>query len=488
MKRHPTTAFGALAVLFGSALSPLVVSAAPASGAMTPVAARAAAGFGNWDRSIQPIVDFVERERGLKFKNAVPVTLLSDKAFRKELDIDESKVTKEERDDLDESVRVMRALGLLSGKVDLLKETETLHGEAVAAFYDPEKKRIRVRGKRLNLLIRTTLAHELTHALQDQHFNLTKLEESLTDDEANSLTALVEGDASLVETAFIDNLSEADRAKYDRLEAEDASAFDPESVESVPEILQVFFSAPYVFGEPLVSALRATGGTKALNRAFRKPPTTEDQLLDPRRFLAKEPVRKVKTLKLRKGEKKLDAGTFGAFGLYLMLSARIDPKIALGAVDGWGGDQHLAYTNAKDQTCERVAIRGDTAQDTARLFDVLEQWAAAMPANTASAKRTSGLATFETCDPGPDVTFDVGDVQQASAIPVARTTIFAEFLQSGLPLEMAGCTAHKMAIGLDSEILAADVLTPEQEVMLGQRVQLWSQQCVLEQSGAGSRS
>ncbi len=260
------------------------------------------------------------------------------------------------------------------------------------------------------------------------------------------------------------------------------------SVESVPEILQVFFSAPYVFGEPLVSALRATGGTKALNRAFRKPPTTEDQLLDPRRFLAKEPVRKVKTPKLRKGEKKLDAGTFGAFGLYLMLSARIDPKIALGAVDGWGGDQHLAYTNAKKQTCERVAIRGDTAQDTARLFDVLEQWAAAMPANTASAKRTSGLATFETCDPGPDATFDIGDVQQASAIPVARTTIFAEFLQSGLPLEMAGCTAHKMAIGLDSEILAADVLTPEQEVMLGQRVQLWSQQCVLEQSGAGSRS
>ena len=78
--------------------------------------------------------------------------------------------------DLARSEAQLRAVGLVAGGVDLLDSVSDLQQSGVLAYYDPKRERITVRGKELDVARRVTLAHELTHALQDQHFDLESLQ------------------------------------------------------------------------------------------------------------------------------------------------------------------------------------------------------------------------------------------------------------------------------------------------------------------------
>ena len=75
-----------------------------------------------------------------------------------------------------------------------------------------------IRGKNLaDVATRVTVVHELTHALQDQHFDLNKLTDATKTSGADTaLTALIEGDAVRVENKYVDALSKADQNAYDK--------------------------------------------------------------------------------------------------------------------------------------------------------------------------------------------------------------------------------------------------------------------------------
>ena len=84
------------------------------------------------------------------------------------------------------------------------KLLETVTGEQVIGYYDPRSKRMRIvsgNGADSPALVDITLAHELTHALEDQVFGL-KEPEGGTDDETTARTALVEGTATFVTSEF----------------------------------------------------------------------------------------------------------------------------------------------------------------------------------------------------------------------------------------------------------------------------------------------
>ena len=68
-------------------------------------------------------------------------------------------------EDLESFEGELRAVGLLSGDVDLVEAVGTLQDEGSLAFYDPESERITVRGSDLTPRLRVTLVHELTHAV-----------------------------------------------------------------------------------------------------------------------------------------------------------------------------------------------------------------------------------------------------------------------------------------------------------------------------------
>ena len=85
--------------------------------------------------------------------------------------------------------------------------------KALLAYYDQDEDRIIIRGTEISPALSVTLVHELTHALQDQHFDLDREDES-EDGGDEVFRSLVEGDATRVEDGYIASLSDDDRARY----------------------------------------------------------------------------------------------------------------------------------------------------------------------------------------------------------------------------------------------------------------------------------
>ena len=181
---------------------------------------------GEWDARIVEFVQFVEKERGLKFEHPIPVDFLSDKKFLKVLNGDHHKPTKAERTAAEHLAGQMRALGLVEGDVDLIGANEDLDAASVTGFYSDRTKRMVIRGTDIDdVVTRITVVHELTHTLQDQRFDLHKLDNVVRDSgEDFALTALIEGDARFVEEAYYFSLTDEEQAEYDNWDPGDGSA------------------------------------------------------------------------------------------------------------------------------------------------------------------------------------------------------------------------------------------------------------------------
>ena len=127
-----------------------------------------------WDSRVKEYVDVVEDQRDLEFKHPIYVDFLSVKAFKKQVTSDEDDLTDKDREEIKQATSMFRALGLIEGEIDLFDTMNELQGAGIVGYYDYETERIRIRGTKLTPTVQSTLVHELTHALQDQHFDLEK--------------------------------------------------------------------------------------------------------------------------------------------------------------------------------------------------------------------------------------------------------------------------------------------------------------------------
>jgi len=393
-----------------------------------------------WDPRVQDLVRFVEAERGLTFEYPVPVDFLTPEQFRDELTTETTDITPKDRRELLASEAIMRALGLLDGDIDLLDEFNTISTEGVAAFYDPARKRVFVPDGPLTPSLRATLAHELTHALQDQHYDLSAMQNDAPDDQASAQRALIEGDAQRIQQAYAGSLSDSDMAQY-REETKRATAESRRALEGVPPIIRAFFESPYVLGEGLMEALLLDGGPSRINQAFVEPPTSEEHLLDPFTYLDGDDPIEVSKPALAGGETEVDTGDLGAITWYLLLAERLDPRTALRAVDGWGGDSYVIY-RSQGRFCVRAAFQGDDLAETAEMERALTAWVDTMPQASAALTRDGPILTLRSCDPGPDVSSPMRDIaERALLIPLVRTSLTAGIEGGGLERPVARCAA-----------------------------------------------
>ena len=102
----------------------------------------------------------------------------------------------------------------MHGNIDLATSENNLAQSDVVGLYVDDKKTVFVRGTAMTPYVRVTLAHELTHALQDQYFDLQKLDANVKDGDGDALTALVEGDAVRDQNLYEQSLSPADQQLY----------------------------------------------------------------------------------------------------------------------------------------------------------------------------------------------------------------------------------------------------------------------------------
>jgi hypothetical protein len=304
---------------------------------------------------------FVEQERGLPFREEVDVEVLDDDAFLDALYAEDPSAP-EPRADRD-AERHERALGLLDEDVDLDEAVGESLDEGVVGFYDAVTGRLAVRGTEVDAFTKLVLVHELTHALQDQHFDIVRRDLEQTDDERSLVfQALVEGDATRVETAWLDAQPQAVQEElFEAFESGVGGAGEP--------VVEDLLGFPYYAGPELVAALLDQGGQEALDEAFTRPPSTTEQVVD---LTALPPA----TVEAPQADGKVvDAGVLGVLGLSLLLEQDpLDPGPAL----AWDGDRYVT-TEQGGRTCTVAAITPDDPASAAELRTALEQWAQDQP-------------------------------------------------------------------------------------------------------------
>ena len=341
---------------------------------------------------------FVEEERGLTFKEDVSVELLADDAFTERLleDFDE-----EAEAELAEAQVLYEALGIIEPGTDLAEVLREALGFGVIGFYDPEQGNLVVRGAALSPMARATLVHELTHALDDQHFELDRPQydepetgdsdgDGQPDELGFGFSALAEGNADSVEQAYTDGFSDEEQEQYD----DEQSALGDE-LPDVPEFLLQELSLPYVFGPDLVAALYDEGGQERLDAAFAAPPKTSEGVIHPEKYLADEAIVDVPQPEADPGgEVVWTDETLGEVHTFLFLLSELDPETAREAAAGWGGDRVVAWRDADDRACVRETVVGDSAAETEELHEAWTEWAEANDAIEATVDPLAGDAPF----------------------------------------------------------------------------------------------
>jgi hypothetical protein len=142
------------------------------------------------------LVKVVSRLRGLKVRRSVAMGVMTRDQILAEL---EKRLSEEyTEDEIAAESDVLKRLGLLPRDADYKRTILELLTDQVAGFYNPLTKRLNIAAWLPLVLQRPALAHEICHALQDQHFRLKRFTRPTKDDSDRQLAraALVEGDCT----------------------------------------------------------------------------------------------------------------------------------------------------------------------------------------------------------------------------------------------------------------------------------------------------
>ncbi len=258
----------------------------------------------SWASPIEPGIKAVETIRGKKFLREVRTVTIDRSDLSKYLT---EQMTRSTPYSLDDWGRILRALQLIDVEpAEILPKLLALYESQVLAFYDPHSHTYyAIRqlpslpdgAKRVvdpELLEETVMVHELTHALQDQHFALAGKEKAMMHDTDANLAyhAVLEGEAVLVMIAHMVgkagmdfDLVIQDEGMTETLTSavQADSMIDPATPRYFGELLKF----PYLKGLEFVLAAYKRGGWAAIDRIHADPPRTTREVLHPEQYFAR---------------------------------------------------------------------------------------------------------------------------------------------------------------------------------------------------------
>ena len=246
--------------------------------------------------------------------------------------------------------------------------------EQVAGYYDPKAQQfyladwIELEGQK------PVMAHELTHALQDQHFNLKRFENWPKGDSDAELAAhaLIEGDATLAMTLYMANNPLVALAFIRSLGAQEAAT---EQFKQAPRAIRESLLFPYEEGSAWATQLYKRGGWKMVSQAFTKLPQSSEQILHADKYFSYEAPQKLALPDFKSALgpswKRLDYDVNGEWGTYLILDEFLnDATESKRASAGWGGDRFALYETGKpDEFFVAQLSAWDTPVDAQEFFE-----------------------------------------------------------------------------------------------------------------------
>ncbi|HET9930364.1 MAG TPA: hypothetical protein VFQ35_06750 [Polyangiaceae bacterium] len=286
--------------------------------------------------------------RGLAAKKPVPGVRLDRAALHAEvarLLADESPT-----DAIAGNTDLLFALDTVPASFDLQATLLRLYASELAGFYDAKLSRMVLATDLGEQAERMTLYHELVHALQDQHFDLSHAfdwQPEATDAQA-ALHALAEGDATAAMTeVFAAALGvPAQRIPPGALKLDATLMQASPNLRDVPGVIARSMIAPYADGLAFVTYLREhSGGWGGVDAAFRRTPVSTEQLLHPDKYVAGEPVAQVAAPEPPSGfEANAFRDVMGEQGLRMLFEDWLPAPAAAKAASDWGADRLAVFS------------------------------------------------------------------------------------------------------------------------------------------------
>ena len=332
-------------------------------------------------RVVEEVKAQVAAVRGLPWKAQLPIKLLTKEQLAQRVREITAKEIAENRAELSADESILKLLKLIGKDVDYAKAFDDILAGGVLGFYDDEAKELYVGGGgsgSLDAPTRSILAHELTHALSDQHFDFGARGKVLDDEdrteESFALSALIEGDAELTRTLW----EERHLSDSERLQAAIGGSADPGTYEKAPRYLLESLFFPYREGLTFVRSRYRAGGFAEVDNAYRNPPTSTEHILHPETYASGQTwtAPPLPDLAAATGCGKVDTGTIGEFDMTEMLAGQINRSDARAAAAGWNGD---AFGAVRCGAALGLADRWQTDDpgEAGELADALLRWARA---------------------------------------------------------------------------------------------------------------
>ena len=268
--------------------------------------------------------------------------------------------------------KLYQALGLLPAGASLKDLLLSMLTSQVAGFYRPDTKQMYVVSETggLGPTEQVSFAHEYDHALQDQHFDLTKLGTDVTDQGDRSLArlSLAEGDATLL----MSDWAQQGLTPLQTLQLLQGSTNPAQAavLASMPQVLKDDLLFPYTSGLAFVEGIQTSGGWPAVDAVYAKPPDSTEQILHSQKYLDHEEPIAVSfpadlASRLGSGWKVSLQDTFGEFLLreWLEIAGGVPANAASDAAGGWGGDRVALVEGPNGAWGVAIVTQWDTKAD-----------------------------------------------------------------------------------------------------------------------------
>lgn len=248
-----------------------------------------------------------------------------------------------------------KRLGLIPEAMDYEHTMFDLLEEQVAGFYDPDARRLYIADWLPPAAQPITMAHEITHALQDQHFDIARYTHHARGrgDAQTAAMTVVEGDATVA--MFDYQISQAGQRVYNLpagiadtvrtalTRGMGSAGGEQPRLAAAPRALRETLLFPYLTGFGLcLQRVQADHNYAAVDALLRQPPESTEQVMHPDKLLAREApvdIPAVAPAPLGADWAVAYDDVLGELGLQLYLESVVPDARAMAGAAGWGGDR-----------------------------------------------------------------------------------------------------------------------------------------------------
>jgi len=374
-------------------------------------------------KSVQPVLRFASTDSGLAIHTMVKSRMISRDDLRTMMHV--RKIDDDDARRLQAEELTLKKFGYVPRAFSTGKFVEGMFEEVLAGFYDPRTKVISLLDWVAPESQLSVLAHELTHALQDQNFNLLNWQASVPSrhsarefqvneaealQEAEARRAVTEGQAMVVLIDYqwkqhgIDSRLELVPGASSSLSSYLAMVPAPDTpvIHAAPVFLRDGMGFAYREGLVFELELLGKGGRQlAFSRVFARPPINTHEILHPDAYLQREKIQapQIPDLNAALSEKYevIDAGGLGELDVRSLIKQFDNSRVAESISQGWHGSSYLVVKRKEVPTEKATTADVGLVYVSAWSSKVAAQRFARFYADSVSKRYVQAVPTPSTC-------------------------------------------------------------------------------------------